>query len=112
VTAAEFFADSIGLTPAELSARLAAGGRVVRYEYCISLLIATLRRESTPVVLRSRQWAWLRGLPFSLISVVLGWWGVPWGLILTPLSLWANLCGGRDISSQVREAIASPDHLC
>jgi hypothetical protein len=110
-TAAEFFAESTGLSPAELSARLTAGGRIVRFEYCISLVVATLRRESGPVVLRPRQWAWLRGMPFSLISVACGWWGIPWGIILTPLTLWANMCGGRDISSQVRESISRPDPL-
>jgi hypothetical protein len=30
----------------------------------------------------------------------LGWWGVPWGLIYTPLTLWTNLSGGRAVTAE------------
>ena len=89
------------LSPAELQHELAAGGRFVFFEYCISLLFVTLRQPTDVVFLRAGDHGLLSGLPYSLISFVLGWWGVPWGLIYTPLTLVTNLAGGRDVTEQV-----------
>jgi hypothetical protein len=33
----------------------------------------------------------LRAAEYSLISVVAGWWGIPWGLIWTPITLIQNV---------------------
>jgi hypothetical protein len=76
------------------------GERLVFYEYCISLIFITLRRPSRVVRLPPGSTGLLRGLPYTIISLLLGWWGLPWGLLYTPLTLWTNLTGGREISSQ------------
>ena len=73
----------------------ADGGRWVVFDYCISFGIVTLRRPSREYFLRSGQWAWVRGLPYSAISLLFGWWGLPWGVILTPVTVLTNLTGGR-----------------
>ena len=31
----------------------------------------------------------------------LGWWGVPWGIIYTPLTIFTNLFGGQDVTDEV-----------
>ena len=102
-----------GLTPAELDRELAAGGRFVFFEYCISLIALTLRRPSDIFFLRPYQYGIVRGLPYSLISLFLGWWGVPWGLIYTPLTLYTNLSGGRDVTAEVLAVLqpASSPHV-
>jgi hypothetical protein len=82
-----------------------AKGRWVLYEYCISLIAVTLRRTSRPIYLRPGQYAWLRGLPYVVVSLALGWWGLPWGMIYTPVTIFANLTGGCDITAQVREGV-------
>ena len=69
--------------------------RRVRFEYCISLVFLTLRQESEVVVLKPNQSAVVAGLPYCLITLLLGWWGIPWGLLLSPVVLWQNLRGGR-----------------
>src|ERR1700676_4414773 len=79
----------------------ATGGRYVFYEYCISLIFVTLRKPSPVYFLRAGEKGLLKGLPYTLISVLLGWWGIPWGLIYTPLTLITNLSGGRDVTSEV-----------
>jgi len=94
------------LTPDELDRALAAGGRLVFFEYCISLAIVTLRRPSDVYLLRPGQSGVLRGLPYSLISLLFGWWGIPWGIIYTPLTLLTNLSGGRDVTAEVRSTLA------
>jgi hypothetical protein len=72
--------------------------RQVRFEYCISLVFLTWRRESEPIELRPGQSAAVASFPYCLITLLLGWWGVPWGLLLTPLVLWNNLRGGREVN--------------
>ncbi len=89
------------LTPGELEVELAAGGRLVFYEYCISFLVLTLRRPSRVRLLRAGDLGLVRGLPYTLVSLLLGWWGLPWGLIFTPLTVFTNLCGGHDVTQQV-----------
>jgi hypothetical protein len=71
------------------------GGRRVVYEYCISCVFLTLRRTSRVHVLRPGESGVLRGLPYTFLSLLLGWWGVPWGLIYTTQAVWRNLAGGR-----------------
>jgi hypothetical protein len=103
------------LTPAALEAELAEGGRFVHYEYCISLLVLSLRCPTGIRYLRPGEIGLLRGLPYALISLLLGWWGLPWGPIYTPLTIFTNLCGGHDVTDQVcdfvlagREGAAEP----
>ena len=89
------------------SSSSALAGRWVVYEYCISLIAVTLRRTSRPIYLKPGRRAWVRGLPYVAVSLLLGWWGLPWGVVYTPVTIFANLTGGYDITAQVREA-ASP----
>ena len=72
-----------------------SGERTVVFEFCISCVVLTLWRTSHVHVLRPGQWAWPRGLPYTLLTLMLGWWGVPWGLIGSARALWTNLTGGR-----------------
>jgi hypothetical protein len=78
----------------------APGYRLVFYEYCISLVFITLRRPSRLYRVPAGGWGVVRGLPYTLVTLLLGWWGIPWGFIYTPLVLWTNLSGGREISAE------------
>ncbi len=84
---------------------LADGGRVILYEYCVSLLFLTLRR---PVLVRVKAGdnRVFHALPCILLSLLLGWWGAPWGLIFTPLVLITDLRGGRDITDEFAGVLA------
>jgi hypothetical protein len=85
-------------TPQVLKRPGAASDRLVCFDYCISLLLVTLRRTSNVYRLRPGELGLLKGLPFTLVTLLLGWWGVPWGIIYTPLALLTNLSGGRDVT--------------
>jgi hypothetical protein len=74
------------------------------FEYCISLIVVTLRRPSRPVFIRPGEAAWIRGLPYVGLSLLFGWWGLPWGIIYTPVTIFTNLSGGCHITPQVGEA--------
>jgi len=86
----------------------AEGERLVFYEYCISLIFLSLRRPSVVVRLRPGQRGWIKGLPYTILSLLLGWWCLPWGLIYTPLTLWTNLSGGRRITTEELERWGEP----
>jgi len=97
-----------GLEPADLVAEINRGGRFVFFEYCISMLVLTLRRPSPIVFLRSTEAGWVRGLPYTLASLLLGWWGLPWGVIYTPLCLATNLGGGCDVTHETCISLGIP----
>jgi hypothetical protein len=96
------------MTHEQLRAELAAGARVVFFEFCISLLVVSVRCISALHVIRPGCRAWLHGVPYSLVSLLLGWWGVPLGLLWTPVTLWVNCRGGRDVTAEVARLLAEP----
>jgi hypothetical protein len=85
----------------ELRTRLAAGARCVRFEFCFSLLFVTVRRQSPVYLTNSWQERYLRGLWYSFLALLLGPWGVPWGLLWTPWAIWVNTTGGADCTAEV-----------
>ena len=89
------------LTAGEVRARVAAGARLVRFELCVSALVFTLRRQSAVYLTDTRRQRALRGLWYSLGSLLLGPWGVPWGVLWTPWAVWVNLTGGVDETDAV-----------
>ena len=89
------------LFPEEVRARVVAGARLVRFEFCASLLFFTLRRQSPVYLTETWQQRYLRGLGYSLLTLLSGPWAVPWGLILTPRAIWVNLTGGVDETAAV-----------
>ncbi|MBK9926560.1 MAG: hypothetical protein IPP66_14895 [Anaerolineales bacterium] len=94
-------------TGSHLQQELQQGGKFVIYEYCISLLVITFRRSSNIYFIRSEDNAIVKGLPFTLLSLVLGWWGIPWGPIYTVTSVWTNFSGGKNVTQEVLASMAS-----
>ena len=90
-----------GLTTAEINVELSHGARFVMYQYTISVIVMTYRRSSDIYFVRAHENGVIKGLPFTIMSVVLGWWGLPWGPIHTISSLYQNLSGGKDITKDV-----------
>jgi hypothetical protein len=91
-----------GLTAEQLEAELEAGGRFVFFESCISFGVVTWRRPSDIFFLRARERGLARGLPYTLLTLLLGWWGIPWGLVYTPRALLTNLSGGQDVTDEAQ----------
>ena len=91
----------------ELLVRLRDGCRCVRFEWCISFVIVTLRRQSAVYLTATWQERYLRGVGYSLLALLFGPWGVPWGLVRTPLAVWINLTGGSDVTDEVVRQLGS-----
>ncbi len=92
----------------DLRVKLEDGARCVRFEYCISFLFWTLRRQSPVYLTHSWQERYLWGLWYSLLALLLGPWGVPWGLLCTPWAIWVNTSGGADCSQEIFPDLKSP----
>jgi|SRR6516162_3207790 hypothetical protein len=89
------------LSDAEIKGELQRGARLVVFEYCVSVLIMTFKRSTDIHLVRPGESAVMKGLPWTLLSLLFGWWGFPWGLIYTPATLARNLGGGRDVTDLV-----------
>ncbi len=90
-----------GMSVAQVREQIERGGRFVVFDYVISLLLITFKRSSRVFFVRHDESALVKSLPYNAVSFALGWWGIPWGLIRTPMALLTNLSGGRDVTAEV-----------
>jgi len=95
-----------GMSNEAIRAGLDRGGRFVIYQYCISVVFMTFKRPSAIYFLRADEGAGGKGVKFTLLSVLFGWWGIPWGPIWTLMTVFKNLGGGTDVTRQVMASIA------
>ncbi len=86
------------------------GKRYVFYPYVVSLLVISLRRTMGGLRVVETG-AWPLGPLFGAAAVtgLFGWWGFPWGLIWTPLTLYHLSRGGRDVSRDLIVQIVGRD---
>ncbi|VVB75719.1 Uncharacterised protein [Candidatus Tiddalikarchaeum anstoanum] len=82
-----------GLSSDEVRAEVAKGGRFVIFHYCISVIILTFNRSSNVYFIKPGESAFVTGLPYTLLTLLLGWWGFPFGPIFSVWDLVRNLNG-------------------
>jgi hypothetical protein len=101
-----------GMSADQLQFEIQRGAKLVCYQYCISIVVMTFRRSSNVYYVPAGESAVSKGLPWTLLSLVAGWWGIPWGPIFTVQSLVTNFKGGKDItadfSAHLSRAAAAP----
>jgi len=90
-----------GLDDQQIALELQQGARFVIYQYCISIIVMTFKRPSNIYFVRAGEGAVGKGLKFSLVSFLLGWWGIPWGPIHTVGSFITNFSGGKDVTQEI-----------
>jgi hypothetical protein len=93
------------MQPLELEVEIQLGSRLVMYQWCISVVVLTFKRTSRVMLIRPGESRFRRGLPWTLLTLVGGWWGIPWGPIFTIESIVKNSRGGIDVTDDVRAAI-------
>jgi hypothetical protein len=89
-----------GMSADQLRFELQRGAKIVYYNYCVSILVMTFRRSSDGYFIPAGKSSVSKGLPWTLLTVLAGWWGIPWGPIFTVQSLIVNFKGGKDITAQ------------
>jgi len=95
------------MSGSHLQQELQQGAKFVMFQYCISLIVVTFKRSSNIYFISREENAIVKSLPFTLLSLLLGWWGIPWGPIYTIQSIWVNFSGGRDVTKEVVASMAS-----
>ena len=91
-------AGAEGMPLDQLNFEIQRGAKLVHYMYCVSLLVITFRRNSPVYLIRAGESRVAKGLPWTLLTLLLGWWGIPWGPIYSIQSLITNFKGGKDIT--------------
>ena len=77
--------------------------------WCVSFLFMTSVTIGRPRYLCVRH-ARLNAIPATAFAAVFGWWGIPWGFIRTPSTIWRNLSGGGvSIDSNTAESLRRAD---
>jgi|SRR5215472_98199 len=94
-----------GMSPQEISFEVNRGGKFVVYQYCFSALVVTVTQRTGIYFVRSGESRVGKGLMWTLLTLVTGWWGIPWGPIRTVHSVWINSRGGMDVTAQVASAL-------
>lgn len=89
----------------DVSELVERGGRFVTFSYAISILVMTFKRSSSIHFIKPGEGTFVKSLPYTLLSLVLGWWGIPWGFIYTPWAVIENLSGGRNVTAEVMNAM-------
>jgi hypothetical protein len=93
------------LTADQLSYEVEKGGRFVVFVFCISALILTFKQSSPIYFIRAGESDFKKSLQYTLFSLFLGWWGLPWGPIYTLEAVITNLAGGKNITPQVMASL-------
>jgi hypothetical protein len=101
----EMISGTENLSRSELKDDINRGGRFIRYQYCISIGVMTFTRETAIYYVNSRRSVVVRGLPWTFLTLLVGWWGFPWGPIRTVQCLSKNLGGGRDLTQAIVEEL-------
>ncbi|MES1216210.1 MAG: hypothetical protein ABUT20_11905 [Bacteroidota bacterium] len=95
-----------GLSADHLQKEVNSGGKFIYYAFTISLIVVTFKRTSGVYLIRGGENAVVKGLPFSVITFLLGWWGIPWGPKHSFESLRTNFQGGKNVTDEVMSVVA------
>lgn len=101
-----------------VTAQVDAGARFVVFEYVFSILVMTFRRRTDIFFVPAGRSAKDLASEANTITLMLGWWGIPWGPIWSFAALARNAQGGHDVTAEVMAHLgaaaprrASPEHL-
>jgi hypothetical protein len=97
-----------GMSVDQVRFELERGGRFVVFQYCVSVIIVTFKRPSPIYFLRAGENPIGKGMGFTLLTLVAGWWGFHFGPIYSVQSIYRNLSGGKDVTMEVSAALVSP----
>lgn len=90
-----------GMSNEDLARELDRGGKFVVFQYTISVVLMTFKRTSAVRFIRAGEGTFGASMPYSAITLLFGWWGIPWGPIYSLMSLIKNASGGEDVTGNV-----------
>ena len=98
-----------GLSVDDINNELSKGAKFVVFEYCYSIIIMTFKRGSDIYFVKAGESTIKHSIGYTLITLLFGWWGIPWGPIYSIGALYSNLSGGKDVTQEVIDSLNSDD---
>lgn len=95
-----------GYSAEDLLSRAEEGARFVYFTFTVSVIVVTFKRTSGVYFIEKGKSVISKGLPFSILSVLFGWWGIPFGPKHTFESIKTNFNGGKDVTEEVMATVA------
>jgi hypothetical protein len=95
-----------GLSARELQQEGDNGARFIYFAYTLSFAVVTFKRTSDVYMIRKGERRGYRSWPFTLVSFLFGWWGLPFGPKYTIEAIRNNLKGGKDVTDEVMSTVA------
>lgn len=89
------------MTSEQLNFELQRGARLVIFQYAISTIVMSFRRASDVYFIRAGEETTSRSIGFTLLTVVAGWWGIPFGPIFTVQALSQTCAAGRTLRKRL-----------
>lgn len=90
-----------GMTLQDINEEVERGGRFVLYTYVVSILVMTFKQPTDIYFVRGAESRVGKGLAYTLVTLLAGWWGIPWGPIYSIGTIFTNLSGGKDLTTEV-----------
>ncbi len=90
-----------GLSSADINKELDRGAKFVIYNYTVSVIIMTFKNASDIHFIKGGESGISKGLSFTALTILFGWWGIPWGPVYTVQSLYHNFRGGKNVTNEV-----------
>jgi len=90
------------LTLDELKKKIDSGSRFIIFQYCISVFFAvTLKRFSPVIFINPDERLSKYYKRYNILSLIFGWWGLPWGPVYTIKYVNFNKKGGIDYTEEI-----------
>ncbi len=96
-----------GLSVDDINKELRNGAKFVVFQYCFSIVVMTFKRGSDIYFVKADESTVKHSIGYTLITILFGWWGFPWGPIYSVGVLYTNLSGGKDITQEVLNSMNS-----
>lgn len=90
-----------------IMSQIQQGGKFVIYTYCFSVVLMTFRRSSGIYFIKAGEGSVKKGLKYTLLTALVGWWGIPWGPIYSIGAFITNFKGGKDVTNEVLAALSN-----
>lgn len=98
-----------GLSVSQIKAMVQQGGRFVVFPYTVSIVLMTFKRSSSIYFVRPDEKSIKHSYKHVLVNSTLGWWGIPWGPIYTIGSMYHQISGGKDVTTEVMSHLIQHD---
>lgn len=97
-------AGTEGMTIQQIEDDILRGGRFRVFLWNFSIVVMSFQRSSALRYYRSNQSCGAAAWGWTLLSSVIGWWGIPWGIFFTLQTIYTNCMGGKDMTGDILAA--------